>query len=178
MQAKNAIDFKKIDWSRVDREKAEFFYKEAVEYNNRLMENINNLNSKAFSLLAIALSVLSAAIGFLLSFWGQDGKDVLSVILLSASFGLIVTLILLLLAVFPRGVYLSGGAPRSFFTDNFYKADMHHQFSFGIASLHKYIGHNQKIESCRSRFLLAGMLVFIATPLFTIGAFLIHHLNQ
>jgi hypothetical protein len=168
-----AIDFKKMDWSRVDREKAEFFYNEAAEYNDRLIEGINKLNGKAFSLLAIALPVLSAAVGFLLSAWGREGKELISEVLLVAALGLIITLILLLIAVFPRRVYLSKGTPASYFTDNFYKADMHHLFSFGIASLNKYINHNQRIETYRSRFLWAGMMSFIAVPIFTIGGFLI-----
>jgi hypothetical protein len=61
-QKKTAIDFKKMEWSKVDRQKAEFFYNEAVEYNDTLIAAINNLNGKAFSLLAMALSVLSAAV--------------------------------------------------------------------------------------------------------------------
>ncbi|MDR1506339.1 MAG: hypothetical protein LBI67_04490 [Treponema sp.] len=177
MQAQNVIDFKKMDWSKVDREKAEFFYNEATDHNDRLLESINNLNSKAFSLLAIALSILSATAGFLLSIWNEADKRPIAVILLFASFCLTAAVILLLLAVFPRSIYLSKGKPSSYFTGDFYKADMPHLFSFGIASLNTYIQHNQKIENRRSRFLVAGTVAFIATPIVTIAVFLIRLLN-
>ena len=57
---KTVIDFKKIDWTKIDREKAVFFYNQAVEYNNALIANISGLNSKAFSLPAMALPLLPA----------------------------------------------------------------------------------------------------------------------
>jgi hypothetical protein len=177
MRVKDVIDFKSMDWSKVDREKAEFFYNEAVEFNDRLIANINNLNGKALSLLATGLPVLSAAVGFLLSVWGDTGKEPLSMALIAASTGMFITLVLLILAVFPRGVYLGKGTPQAYFTDNFYKADLHHLFSFGIAALNKYINHNREIEAYRGRFLLAGILAFVATPLVTVGVFLIRHLN-
>jgi hypothetical protein len=177
MQAQDVIDFKKMDWSMVDREKAEFFYNEAVEHNDRLIESINNLNGKAFSLLAVALPVLSAAAGFLLGMWGDAGKRPVAVILLFASFGLAAAVILLLLAVFPISICLSKGTPASYFTGDFYKADMPHLFSFGIASLNTYIQHNLKIMKYRSRLLTAGTLAFIATPIVTVAVFLLHLLN-
>jgi hypothetical protein len=170
------IDFKKIDWDKVARKKAEFFYNEATEHNDRLIEAINNLNGKAFSLLAIALPIMSAAAGFLLTV-GNNADKMPVAVLLVASIGLAVTIILLLLAVFPRTIYLSKGSPDSYFTDNFYKADMHHLFSFGIASLNTYIQNNRKIEKYRSRLLVAGTLVFTATPIVTVVVFLICLLN-
>lgn len=172
-QKKTAIDFKKMEWSRVDRQKAEFFYNEAVGYNDTLIVNINNLNGKAFSLLAMALSVLAAAVGFLLAVWEKEHNTPLTLVLSVASAGMAVTAALLLLAVFPRRVYLSRGTPASFFTGNFYKADMLHQLSFGIASLNTFITHNHAVEHFRSRFLLAGSLSFFATPIVTFAAFLI-----
>jgi hypothetical protein len=171
------IDFKKIDWNRVDREKAEFFYNEAGGCNDRLVESINNLNSKAFSLLAVALPVQSAAVGFLIGIWEEAGLQPKAVILLFASFGLAAAVILLLLAVFPRSIYLSEGPPASYFTGDFYKADMLHLFSFGIASLNTYIQHNRKVEKYRARLLFAGMLALIATPIVTLAVFLIRLLN-
>ena len=88
MKKQETMDFKKMDWSKVDREKAEFIYNEAAEYNDRLIESINNLNSKASSLLAAALPVFSAAAGFLLGIGDTADKTPVSVILLFASVGL------------------------------------------------------------------------------------------
>jgi hypothetical protein len=170
------IDFKKIDWSKVGREKAEFFYNEAAGYNDRLIESINSLNGKAFSLLAVALPVMSAAAGFLLTIWNEVDKRPAAMIVLFASLGLAAAVILLLLTVFPRSIYLSKAAPSSYFTGDFYKADMHHLFSFGIASLNTYIQHNRKIEKYRSRLLFAGTLALAAVPVVTLAVFLIRHL--
>jgi hypothetical protein len=175
---KKAIDFTKIDWSKVDQEKAEFFYHEATDHNDRLLESINKLNNKAFSLLAIALPIMSAAVGFLLGIWNDADKRPEAVILLFVSFCLAAAVILPLLAAFPRSIYLSKGKPSSYFTGDFYKADMRHLFSFGIASLNAYIRHNQKIENYRSRLLTAGTVAFIAAPIVTIVVSLIHLLNQ
>ena len=50
------------------------------------------------------------------------------------------------------------------------------QISFGIASLNKYITHNEAVERFRSRFLMAGMAAFFAAPLVTAAAFLIRRL--
>jgi hypothetical protein len=177
-QKKEAIDFKKIDWSKVDREKAEFFYNEATGYNDRLLESVNNLNGKAFSLLAVALPIMSAAAGFLLGTWNDADKRPAAVSLLFAFLGLTAAVILLLLAVFPRGKYLSKATPGSYFTGDFYKADMRRLFSFGVASLNTHIQHNQKIEKYRSRLLIAGATTFIATPIGTVTVFLIRLLNR
>jgi hypothetical protein len=177
MRAQDVIDFKKMDWSKVGREKAEFIYGEATDHNDRLIESINNLNGKAFSLLSIALPVLSAAAGFLLGIWGDAGKKPVAVILLFISLGLASAVLLLLIAVFPKNILLSTGTPASYFSGDFYKADMHHLFSYGIASLNKYIQHNLKIMKFRSRFLFAGTLFFIAAPIVTVAVFLTHLLS-
>jgi hypothetical protein len=176
-QKKRPIDFKKFDWTKVDQEKAEFFYTEATDHNDRLIESINNLNGKAFSLLTIALPIMSAAVGFLLGIWNEAEKKPEAMVLLFASFGLAAAVILLLLAVFPRGIYLSKGTPAAYFTGDFYKADMLHLFSSGIATLNTYIQHNRKIEKYRGRFLFAGTLALVAAPIVTLTVFLIRLLN-
>jgi hypothetical protein len=121
---------------------------------------------------------MSAAAGFLLGIWNDTDKKPMTMILLFAFFGMAVTVILLLLAVFPRGKYLSKAPPESYFAEDVYKADMLHLFSMGIASLNTHIQHNQKIEKYRSRLLVAGAMAFIATPITTVAVFLIHFLNR
>jgi hypothetical protein len=171
MRAQNNIDFTAMDWSKVDREKAEFFYRESADYNDRLIESINGLNSKAFFLLAAALPAMLVFAGSLLSIWDKADKRPAAAVLLFAFFCLVAAVILLLLAVFPRGVYLSKGTPASYFTGDFYKADMRHLFSFGIASLDTYIQHNRNIEKYRGRLIFAAALALIAVPLVTLAAF-------
>jgi hypothetical protein len=178
MPVQKKIDLKKVDWEKVDREKAEFFYREAIEHNDKLIEIINRLNGKAFSLLAFALSVLSAATGFLLSMWGNNAQKPIAALLLGVSLGVTIAVVLLLLAVFPRNICLSTGTPESYFAGDFYKADMHHLFSFGIAALNRDIRYNLRVMKYRSRFLFAGMLVLVATPIFAIMAFWIYFLNR
>jgi hypothetical protein len=60
------LDFAKIEWNMVDREKAEFFFKEAIEFNNKVIGDINTLNNKGFAILAISIPVLCAAADLLL----------------------------------------------------------------------------------------------------------------
>jgi hypothetical protein len=124
-------------------EKVKFFFQEALAYNNKVIEDLNSLNNKAFALLAGALPIFSAALGFLVTLWGKTGREAVTSSLVFACSGLGAVLILLLLAVFPRDFYRGEGAPEVFFSDNYYKADMYTIYTGSIASLHKYISYSQ-----------------------------------
>jgi hypothetical protein len=171
------MDFTKMEWDKVDERKAEFFYKEAVAHNNGLIEDIRSLNNKAFRLLSFAMALFIAAFGFLLSIWGGNNTDNLSVFVLLAGGGFFIALLLLLVCIFPRYIYLSEDTPESYFTGNFYKQDFKRLYSFGIASLNKYINYNYAVMRFRRCFLILAIIVLMITPLVTIAGYLIHHRN-
>jgi hypothetical protein len=175
-QKKKTIDFKKIDWGNIDYAKLQFFFKEAVEFNDSLLEDINRLNNKGFQLLALALTAISVTTGFLLAFLENGRPDIIWA-LMTACIGLGVVTVLLFLAIFPRSVYRGRATPNIFFSGTLYKSAMPKILADGIASYHAYITGNYKVMRYRSRFLTAAVIAFILVPFFTIGVLLYHHLH-
>jgi hypothetical protein len=173
MRTKENIDFTKIDWNDIDIEKLHFFFKEAVDYNDILLHDINNLNNKAFQLLAILFPVLSADVGFLLAIWGKDGKEPVTAAILAASAGLALVIASLILAVFPRKINRGKLTPNIAFKGNLYKASMEHLLADCIASYYSYINSNNKILKYRGFFLTIGTAGIFVVPLFTIAVFLL-----
>jgi hypothetical protein len=174
MNTHNKIDFKTIDWDKVDMEKVKYFYQEALAYNNGVIDDIRNLNDKAFSLLSCTAPILAAAAGGMLSIWGKKGYEALAFALVPASAGLGLVLFLLFLAVFPRGFRRGEGAPEVFFSGKFYTATMYTLFTSGIANLHKYIGHNYKVMKYRANFIIAAIVILMVTMAVTILAFFLY----
>jgi hypothetical protein len=170
------INFKKIDWEKVDMEKVKYFYREALAYNNGVIDDIRSLNDKAFSLLSCTAPILAAAVGGMFSIWEKDGYEALAFALIPASAGLGLVLLLLFLAVFPRGFHRGEGAPEAFFSGEYYTAAMYTIFTGGIATLHKYIGHNYKIMKYRGNFIVAAIITLIATIAVTVSAFFLYPL--
>jgi hypothetical protein len=173
MKVKKEIDFTKIEWDRLDQEKLQFFFKEAVDCNDTLLYDINNLNSKAFQLLSILFPVLSAAIGFLLAIWGKEGKEPITIALIVASVGMILIVASLLLAVFPRQVYPGRLAPNMIFANSLYKAPITKLLADGIASYNSYIASNYNVMKYRGLFLTIGTSGIFLVPLITVVVFLI-----
>ena len=170
---RKTIDFTSIDWGRIELEKLRFFLKEAVDYNDIILRDINRLNGKAFQLLAVAIAALSAATGFLLASWNRGCGHPLVTALFTACAGLFLAVVFLLLAVFPRSVYPGRLTPNIAFKGNLYKAPMTKLLADCIASYDGYISSNKKVLGYRSTFLTAGVLGIFAVPLLTLAAFLI-----
>jgi len=182
MKDKKKIDFTKIKWDNIEEEKLKFFFKEAVDYNDILIEDIGSLNNKAFQLMAIAITALSTATGFLIALWGTKGKEHISLALLLICIGLGIVFALLLLAIFPRSICRGRATPNIIFAENdpwdpLYKGSLRKIMADGIASYNTYIATNNKVMKFRSRFLIAGTIGFFAVPLVTIIVFLLHPLS-
>lgn len=173
MKVKKQIDFTKIEWDDIESEKLQFFFKEAVEGNDILLQDINNLNNKAFQLLSVLFPALSAAIGFLLATWGKEGSDPIIAALLVASIGLSFIIASLLLAVFPRTISPGRLTPNIAFADILYKATMTKLLADCIASYNSYLASNKKIMNYRSRFLTIGAVGIFVVPVATVSSFLI-----
>ena len=160
-----SIDFTKIDWNSLDNERLQFYFKEAVEANDSVLNNINNINNKAYQFLAIACTITAALAGFLFSVWGKSGKEAIASTALCGCIGLGLIMATLLVAVWPRTVYPGRAMPDSIFSGSLYKAPMTKLLADGIASYHHYICSNRKVEKFRSFFLTAGMCGFFLVPL-------------
>jgi hypothetical protein len=167
-QKQRIIDFTAIEWDAIDYTTLQFFFKEAVEFNDSLLEDINRLGQKGFHLLTLALTALSLASGLLLSFL-EKGADKSSIHSLSiACVGLGVVTILLLVSVFPRSIYRGRATPHMSFSSTFYKCPMPKILADGIASYDKYITRNYKVLRFRNFFLTFALIVFIGVAPVTI----------
>jgi len=168
MGTKKEIDFTKVEWDKINSEELQFFFNQAVESNDAILNGISNLNNKAFQLLTIAIAALATLVGFLIAIWDKANNKAIAGALIFAIIGISIVVFLLLVAVFPRTVYTGRATPESLFSGNLYKAPMKKHYADGIASYHHYISHNKKIEKFRSCFLTAGMIGFFLVPLVTV----------
>jgi hypothetical protein len=162
------MDFTKIDWESITYPKLQFFFKEAVDYNDSLLEDINRLSQKGFHLLTLALTVISLVTGWLLSSLenGAEQRIISSLTIACMGFGLVT--ILLFVSIFPRTIYRGRATPHIFFSSNLYKCLMPKILADGIASYHRYITSNYKVLQFRSSFLTAALLVLIGVAPVTI----------
>jgi hypothetical protein len=161
MKAKETIDFTKIEWDKVDIEKAQFFFQAAQNYNDKVIEDLVNTNNKAHTLICVMLPILSAAIGFLLTRGEGQEKTIGILSLFSLILG--IGLILLLVAIMPRKFYRGNGSPEQFFREDYYKNDMFRIYTGGIAASQKYIDQNYKLLAYRSGLITAGLCLFIGS---------------
>jgi hypothetical protein len=171
MKQRQQIDFVSIKWNLI-KDNLDFFYQEALSYNNKIIEDLNGLNNKGFALLAVALPVLSAAAGFLLAVWGKAGSEAIVAALLCACGCMFAVLVLLFLAVFPRGIWRGEGSPFVYFSSGYYERNMPSIIAGNIKTLDKYIRHNQGVMAYRGRLITAAIPLFILTPVITLGVFL------
>jgi hypothetical protein len=168
MKAERTIDFTKIEWNKINKEELQFFFNQAVEANDVILNGINNLNNKAFQLLTISIATLATLTGFILATWDKTGQKTIANTLICASIGLSVVVVLFLIAVFPRTIYIGRATPETLFSRNLYKEPLARHYADGIASYHQYICYNKKIENFRSFFLTAGMCGFFLVPIVTV----------
>lgn len=174
------IDFNKVEWDAIEQEKLNFFFKEAVDYNDILIQDIGSLNNKAFNLLAITIAALSASTGFFIALWGTYGKEAISAALMTSCIGLGIVFFLLLLAIFPRSICRGRATPNLMFIENpptfpYYKKSLKKIMIDGIASYNTYITFNSKVMKFRSRFLTAGVIGFFVVPFLSLIVLLICH---
>jgi hypothetical protein len=174
MPKQKKIDFERVDWDQIDREKAEFFRGEAVIFNNKVIEDINTLNDKIFKLLAFAFSVLSAATWFLISVWERQNSENVVAASICACACMFVVIVLLSAGIFPREIYRGEGSPLAYFSDDYYIRDMRAICAGSIIKLDKYINHNQNLMEHRGLFLRAGIIAFMLAPVFTLAFFFLY----
>jgi len=167
-KAEKQIDFTKIEWNSLEKERLRFYFKEAVEANDAVLNSLRNINDKAYQFLTIASAMVAALAGFLFAVWGKVGKEAVAVAALCGCIWLGLIMIVLLLAVWPRTVESGRATPGSLFSSDLYKAPMETHLADGIASYHQYICSNRNVVKFRSGFLTAGIAGFLLIPLVAI----------
>jgi len=103
MQANVNIDFSKIDWDSISEDKAEFLYKEALEYHKGIIENNNRINDKALGMLSFTMPIMTALAGYFAITWGTASQPLLFAAI-CACVCLFVIVFNLLLILIPRGI--------------------------------------------------------------------------
>ena len=167
MQPKNDIDFTKIDWSKIDREKAEFIYNEAISRLDFLHGNIDGITNKALGMLSFSLPVLTALAGFFVLQWGNLSTPLLAVSVCAGIF-LFFILVLLLLILLPRGINSAQGEPSTYFTSNYYQKDMDDIFKGNIQAIQQSINDDFKILTSRAYLFRAAIILFTVFPFITV----------
>jgi len=158
------IDFTKIEWDCIADEELQFYYKEAVDANEAVLKGIDNTNNKVFQFLAISSGILAVLTGLCLSVWGEKGKDAIANTLFGSCIGFVVIIVILLIAVWPRKTFPGRALPEYLFSSDAYKKKMRNHYADGIASYHKYILLNYKVQELRNNLLVAGILWFMLVP--------------
>ena len=163
VKAQDIIDFKNIDWGKVDREKAEFIYREALDNHRGIVDNINVINSKASGMLSFTMPVMAALVGFFAATLGAVSVSLFAASLCAGLF-LFLILLLLLFVMMPQGIFPGTGSPGAYFTADFYKGDMRHLLIGNIMSLHEAVIHDKRVLYTRGRIFRIAVVLCAALP--------------
>jgi membrane protein implicated in regulation of membrane protease activity len=164
MKLRNSIDFTQIDWSKLDREKSEFIYNEAVARLDSIHKNIDGITNKALGMLSFAMPVLTALVGFFLVQWGSLSTALFSASVCAVVF-LFAILVLLLLILLPRGVNSAQGEPETYFTDGYYLNNMDAIYKGNIQALQTSINEDRTVLNMRGKLFRAAIVLLAAFPL-------------
>jgi len=164
---KNKIDFNKIKWSKIDREKADFFYNEAIARLESIHKNNDSITNKALSMLSFSVPVLTALIGYFILQWGAVSFQLRSVSVCSIVF-LFAILILLLFVLLPKGFSSAQGEPSSYFTDDYYLNSMLDILKGNIQALQQSIDEDMAVQKNRATLFRIAVVLFTVYPVVTV----------
>ena len=171
MQSEKKIDFTKIDWKSVTKEKAEFLYKEAVEHHKGIIEDNNRINDKAIRMLSFTMPIMTALAGYFAISWENVSLPLLFAGSTAGVF-LLITVFLLLYIIIPRNIFQGPESPGAYFTDDSYKRDMRKLFIGNIISLHNCILHDRKVMKKRDFHFRLAVTACAILPVASFIAFL------
>jgi hypothetical protein len=159
----NSFDYSIIDWERIDREKAEFIYAEALGRLDSIHQNNDGMTNKALGLLTLAVPLLAALTGFFTVQWGGLSAPFLAASVCATAV-LFATVIFLLLVLLPRGINPGRVEPIQYFTAGYYKNNMEDIFKGNIQSVQKMIDEDLAILNSRGKLFRVAILLFSAIP--------------
>jgi asparagine N-glycosylation enzyme membrane subunit Stt3 len=164
MQVQSHFDFKNIKWKKIDREKAEFIYGEAIARLDAIHKGNDVINSKATGMLSVSMPVLIALIGFLASQWGDKEKVPLLAASVCAAFFLLAILVLLLKILIPRGMNSAQGEPATYLGNGYYLKSMETFLRGNIEILQDYIEKDGFTQGLRADLYRAAVLLYAIFP--------------
>jgi hypothetical protein len=164
MQSQSKFDFSNIKWKKIDREKAEFIYGEAIARLDAIHKGNDAVNSKATGMLSFSMPILIALIGFLASQWGDKEKVPLLAASVCAAFFLIAILVLLLKVLKPRGMNSAQGEPAAYLRNGYYLKSMETFLRGNIETLQGYIEEDGLTQGSRADLYQAAVLLYAIFP--------------
>jgi len=164
MKAEKTIDFTEIDWSRIDKEKAEFIYGEAIARLDSIHKNNDIITNKALSMFSVTLPVLAALTGYLILQGANLSIPILAMSVCSILF-LFAILVLLLLILVPKGINSAQGGPAAYFADNFYLYSMTDILKGNIQALYQNINEDSAIQEKRADYFRIAIVLFGSFPI-------------
>jgi len=172
VKPQNNIDFDKIDWSKIDREKAEFFYDEAITNLELIHKSYEGIFNKAIGMLSFSLPVLTALTGYLLLHLKEFSVPFLAMPICSAIL-LIAILVLLLLILLPKELNSALGEPSTYLTDDYYKNSMENIFKGNIKTLQECINEDYASLKTRACFLKVAIVLFAVFLIISAGSWVV-----
>jgi hypothetical protein len=163
MKTQSKFDFSNIKWSKVDREKANFIYGEAIARLDAIHKGNDAINDKASGMLSFSMPVLTALVGFIVSQWGVAKVPALAASVCAALF-LFAILVLLLFILMPRGINSAQGEPSTYLGNNYYSEKMKIFLRGNIEILQDYIEKDSVTQKSRADLYWAAVLLYAIFP--------------
>jgi hypothetical protein len=163
MKAQSGTDFSKINWSKIDREKAEFIYTEAIATLDSFHENMESITTKALGMLTLSLPIITALVGFFVIRSGNISSPLL-VTSICAILYLCAILVVLLLILLPKGTNSAQMEPMQYFTEDYYLREMDDIFKGNIQILQKLIDKDHAVLIFRANLFRVAILLFAFFP--------------
>jgi len=166
MQVKGDTGFSNINWSKIDKEKAEFIYNEAIARLDSIHKNIDGITNKSIGLLTISLPIMTALVGFFVVRWGNISTPLFATSICAIVF-LFAILVVLLLILLPKGVSSAQGEPVTYFTGDYYLQEMENIYKGNIQTLQNCIDEDHAVLNFRGNLFRAAVLLFASLPTVT-----------
>jgi hypothetical protein len=167
MKAQDNIDFSRIEWDKIKRKEADFFYNEAIAYLDLIHKNIEGITNKAIGMLSFSMPILTALAGFFVFQWGSLSAPLLAA-LISSMFMLFAALFLLLLILVPKGINSAQGEPKAYLSGNYHLSNMGCILKGNIQTVHQYIIEDRALLNWHGKLLRYAIVLLATFPVFAI----------
>lgn len=161
-----------IDWNAVDREKAELIYSEAKQAKRDIIDTLNTLNSKAFQVLTLTLSLVTVTASAIAAGWHQlvPALQAGGLCFLGA---LITACLSSIASLWPRTVYNPTLEPQAYFSHDYYKKSFLTIIKGNILGAIEDIAVNRDSERKRGAWLKISFISLGAAIPASLAAFIL-----
>jgi hypothetical protein len=172
MRAQKEIDFNEVDWSKIDKEKAEFICKEGAARLDAIHKGYDAITARATGMLSFSMSALTALTGFFVTNFATKLEALfipLFAMSICAWVFLFAILILLLFILIPKGLSSAQGSPSAYLTGGYYHKSMENIIKGNIQPLHESINKDDAIHRSRVNLYRTAVVLFATFPVISAG---------